>query len=174
MKNFHKRASRAIKATALSVPLFFAGCYSGYVSDTVVVERRAADRVEVVEVYQPGFHYSPFYGGYVPIIVPIGGYIGPNYFQGGYRPSRTVVNNYVTTHKTTVVRSPAASTGTRTTTTTSTSRPVTPSRTTTTTTTSTHTSTSTVTSRSTAAPHGGSVRSGGFGSSGRSSGSAST
>jgi hypothetical protein len=158
-ENFRRKASRVVKLAVIGTPLFFGGCYG--VSDTVVIERRAADRVEVVEVARPGYHYSYFYGGYVPIYVPLGGYVGPGYYSSGYRPPRTVVNNYISTHRTSVVRQPT----TRTTTTTTTTRPAatTTSRPTTTVT-SSRTSVSSGSTRATT-----SVRTGGFGATGRGS-----
>lgn len=102
-RRFKKKISHVVKLAVIGTPLFFAGCG---VSDTVVIERRVADRVEVVDAARPGYHFSYYYGGYVPIYVPIGGFIGPRYYSGGYRPPQTVVRNYITTHRPAVVRSP--------------------------------------------------------------------
>lgn len=63
-------------------------------------QRAERDEVPVSETPREGFHFSPFYGGYVPFIVPIGGFGGgmsyrnrysslPPHEQAAYPPPRS-------------------------------------------------------------------------------------
>lgn len=99
-----RRKNRLVRLALVGTPLFFWGCGG---ADTVLVERRVADGVDIRVSAGPNLWYSPYYGGYVPIYVPVTGYVGPRYYSGGYRAPRTVVNNYYQTHPTTAVRPPA-------------------------------------------------------------------
>ncbi len=140
------KTSKFVKLAVIGTPLFFYGCAP---ADTVIIERRAADNVEVYSTAGPGVHYSYFYGGYVPIFVPIGGYVGNGFYSGGYRAPRTVINNYTRTHTTTIVKAPSTTSSSR----------------------STTTKPGSTISSSRGASSSSSVHSGGFGSTGRGSAS---
>ena len=47
-------------------------------------ERAERDGVPVSQTAQSGHHFSPFYGGYVPFIVPLGGYGGGMSYRSQY------------------------------------------------------------------------------------------
>lgn len=62
------KSSKIVKTVLVSSPLFLAGCHDPY------YDRRYNDGVPVVISPTVGYHYSPYYGGYVPIFVPMGGF----------------------------------------------------------------------------------------------------
>jgi hypothetical protein len=68
------KASKLVKSVLVGTGTFLAGC--GGPAYTVYEERAYNDGVPVVYHAMPNYHYSAFYGGYVPLIVPIGGFYG--------------------------------------------------------------------------------------------------
>lgn len=65
------KASKVVKTVLVSSPLFLAGCNG---CRDPYYDRRYNDGVPVIVSPQAGYHYSTYYGGYVPIFVPIGGF----------------------------------------------------------------------------------------------------
>lgn len=70
-----------------AVALVFVGGLAGCQGKTKEEERAERDGVRVSSTALPHLHYSPYYGGYVPVGVPIGGY--SNGAAGGSYSSRS-------------------------------------------------------------------------------------
>lgn len=81
------KSSLVVKSVLVGTPVFLAGC-GCYVQPQPVVTTStpvvAADGVPVITYAQPGYHFSPFYHGYVPIFIPIGGMGYGNTYQTFY------------------------------------------------------------------------------------------
>ena len=85
------RKTRLSAAIALVLVGGLAGCQQkrdealvGTAVVPVEEERAERDEVPVSATPQPNHHFSPFYGGYVPFFVPIGGYSGGMSYRSHY------------------------------------------------------------------------------------------
>jgi hypothetical protein len=63
------KASKAIRLALLGSSIALSGCSS-------YEDRRIRDGVPVVALPTPGYHWSPYYNAYVPLVVPTYGYSG--------------------------------------------------------------------------------------------------
>jgi uncharacterized protein YgiB involved in biofilm formation len=112
------KASKVVKLALLGSSIALSGCSS-------YEDRRIRDGVPVAAMPTAGYHWSPYYNGYVPLIVPTYGYSGGVTYYSVYHSSPSY-HSYPAPRPRASISAPATTAAKPSTSAVSTARPSTP------------------------------------------------